>query len=466
MAAPAIDIGDGLPLPRRYWSVATIAIALSMTVLNASIANIALPVIARDLDTTAARSIWIVNAFQIAVMVSLLPLSSLGDVLGYRRVFRMGVVVFTAASLACTFSTTLAELTIARAVQGLGAAGIMAVNPALIRFTYPRAALGRGMGINALVVATSAALGPTVAAGILALGPWQWLFAVSVPMGALAYLLSGRALPVTEPVPHPFDLPSAVLSAFTFGLLMSGIDGIGHGHGTVAIALQLIAAVALGVAFVVRQKTLPAPMLPVDIFRRPLFSLSVASSVCSFTAQGTAFVALPFYFQDVLGLTQVDTGLLMTPWPVAVAITAPLSGRLSDRYPAGLLGGLGLALLCIGLLLLAFLPEQPGHADIAWRMALCGAGFGLFQSPNNRVLVGSVPRERSGAAGGVLSTARVMGQTIGAALVALVFGIVVTHTTGPTVSLLIGTVFAAVAVFTSTLRLASFSRSDDGAKVA
>ncbi|WP_218578219.1 MFS transporter [Vineibacter terrae] len=457
MVALPIDAGDGLPVPRRHWAVAAMAFGLSMTVLNGSLANIALPVIARDLDTTAARSIWIVNAFQIAVMVSLLPLSSLGDVLGYRRVFRAGVVVFTLASLICALSDSLTMLVIARTVQGLGAAGIMSVNPALIRFTYPRAALGHGMGINALIVATSAALGPTAAAAILALGPWQWLFAIAVPMGVVSFALSARALPVTEPTPHPFDLPSALLSALSFGLLIGGIDGIGHGHGALVVTAELALAVILGTVFVVRQKALPAPMLPVDIFRRPVFSLSVVSSVCSFTAQGAAFVALPFYLQDVLGLTQVDTGLLMTPWPVAVGVMAPLAGRLSDRYPAGLLGGLGLTLLCAGLLLMAFLPPQPSHIDIAWRMAICGAGFGLFQSPNNRILIGSVPRERSGAAGGVLSTARVMGQTLGAALVALVFGLVVTQAAGPTVALLISAGFAGVAVFTSTMRLARFS---------
>ncbi|HJQ59042.1 MAG TPA: MFS transporter, partial [Vineibacter sp.] len=293
---------------------------------------------------------------------------------------------------------------------------------------------------------------------ILALGPWPWLFGFAVPMGALAFVLSTRALPVTEPTPRPFDVTGAVLSALTFGLLMTGIDSIAQGHGTVVVAAQLVAAGAIGVAFVRREAQLPAPILPVDIFRRPLFSLSVASSICAFTAQGTAFVALPFYLQDGLGLSQVDTGLLMTAWPVALAIAAHISGRLADRYPAGLLGGLGLALLCAGMLLLAFLPAQPGYLDIAWRMAVCGVGFGVFQPPNNRVLVGSVPRERSGSAGGVLSTARVMGQTIGAALVALVFGVVVTHTTGAAMAMLIGAAFAGVAIFTSTLRLASFSR--------
>jgi DHA2 family multidrug resistance protein-like MFS transporter len=455
---PPIDRGDGLPTPRRYWAVAAMAIGLSMTVLNSSIANIALPVIARDLDTTPARSIWIVNAYQIAVMVSLLPLASLGDVLGYRRVFRAGVVVFTLASLACALTTSFTTLIVARTVQGLGAAAIMSVNPALIRFTFPRAALGRGMGINALVVATSSATGPSIAAGILALGPWPWLFGFAVPMGVVAYVLSHRALPVTESTPRPFDVTGAALSGLTFGLLMTGIDSIAHGHGAPVVIAQVLAAIVIGVAFVRREARLAAPMLPVDIFRRPLFSLSVGSSVCAFVAQGAAFVSLPFYLQDGLGLTQVDTGLLLTAWPVALAIAAQISGRLADRYPAGLLGGIGLALLCAGLLLLAALPAHPGHLEIAWRLALCGVGFGIFQPPNNRVMINSVPRERSGSAGGVLSTARVMGQTTGAALVALAFGVVAAASVGPTLALLIGAGFAALAIVTSSLRLAGFSR--------
>jgi DHA2 family multidrug resistance protein-like MFS transporter len=191
--------------------------------------------------------------------------------------------------------------------------------------------------------------------------------------------------------------------------------------------------------------------LPVDLLRIPVFALSVATSVCSFCAQMLAFVSLPFLFQNTLGLTQVETGLLITPWPVAIVFAAPIAGILSDRYSAGILGGIGLVILSAGLVLLAMLGAHPSAFDIAWRMALCGAGFGMFQSPNNRQLLSSAPRERSGGASGMLGTARLTGQTLGAALVALIFG--TAHASGPTISLEVAAVFAIVASCVSLMRL-------------
>ena len=161
---------DGLDIPQRYWAIGTIGLGLVMAVLDGAIANVALPTIARDVGATPAASIWVVNAYQLAVTVSLLPLASLGDILGYRRVYQAGLVVFTIASLLCARSDSLTTLALARAAQGFGASGIMSVNTALIRFIYPRRQLGTAMGINALLVAVSAAVGPTVASGILSVG--------------------------------------------------------------------------------------------------------------------------------------------------------------------------------------------------------------------------------------------------------------------------------------------------------
>src|ERR1700742_979890 len=180
---------DGLPQPQRYWAILTIAIGLVMAVMDGAIANVALPTIARDLDASPAFSIWIVNGYQLAITISLLPLASLGEIIGYRRVYLAGLVLFTIASLLCALAHTLVLLTAARIIQGFGAAGIMSVKMALVRYIYPRDLLGRGIGLNAMVVAVSAAVGPTVAAGILAIGTWPYLFAVNIPLGIWALAL-------------------------------------------------------------------------------------------------------------------------------------------------------------------------------------------------------------------------------------------------------------------------------------
>ncbi len=197
--------------------------------------------------------------------------------------------------------------------------------------------------------------------------------------------------------------------------------------------------------------TRSAPLLPVDLMRIPLFALSVATSVCSFTAQGMSVVALPFLFENAIGFDAVTTGLLMTPWPFAVALIAPWSGRLSDRYPAGLLGGCGLAVMAAGLGLLAALPAHPGAFNIAWRMGICGIGFGFFNTPNNRAMLTAAPRLRAGGASGMQATARLLGQTIGAALVALVFGLLATG--GSIVVLTAATGISALAALVSFTRI-------------
>ena len=442
----AIVQDDGLPVPQRYWSMAAIALGITIAVLDSAIANIALPAIAHELHATPAESIWVINAYQVAIIIALLPLAALGEIVGYRRVYLFGLALFTLSSLGCALSHNLGWLILARSVQGLGAAGVMAVNGALVRFTYPSRLLGRGVGLNALVVSVAAAIGPTIAAGILAVGPWEWLFAVNVPLGLFALGLAARVLPSSDRSGRRFDYLSAALNALAFGLTFIGVDTLTHAaHAPPAGAqaagaqsagawsadtlfagaatgwVELAVAVAAAVILVRRERSRPRPLIPIDLLRIRIFALSVATSVASFAAQILAFIALPFYFEGALHRDQVQTGLLMTPWPVAVGVIAPIAGPLSDRVPAALLGGVGLAMLAAGLTSLALLSAHAGVGDVVWRMALCGLGFGLFQSPNNRVLLSSAPRERAGAAGGMLATARLTGLTSGAALAAGLF---------------------------------------------
>jgi DHA2 family multidrug resistance protein-like MFS transporter len=400
--------------------VLAIWLAISMAVLDSSIANIALPTIAAQLQAPAALSIWVINAYQLAITALLLPLSALGDRIGYRRVYLPGLAIFIAGSAACAMANSLATLIAARMFQGIGAAAIMSMNAALVRATYPQAKLGRGIGYNALVLSLSSAAGPSIAALILSVGSWPWLFLINVPIGLASLLIGRKSLPVTQGHGRKPDYTAAVLSAVTLGALVYGGETLARGEVGTGAPLLVIALVT-GYVLVRREWHLEAPLLPLDLLRIPLLALSMATSVTTFAAQMCALVSLPFLLQNVLGRNVVETGLLLTLWPLAVGVTAPLAGRLAERHHAGVLGGIGLFMFSGGLLALSLLGSEPDTSDIVWRVALCGAGFGFFQSPNNKTILLTAPRHRSGAAGGMLATARLLGQTTGAAAVAAGF---------------------------------------------
>ncbi len=411
---------DGLPKPRRYWAVLAIWLAISMAVLDSSIANIALPTIAAELEAPAALSIWVINAYQLAITALLLPLSALGDRIGYRRVYLPGLAIFILGSAACAAAGNLSTLIAARMFQGIGAAAIMSMNAAMVRATYPQARLGRGIGYNALVLSLSSAAGPSIAAMILSAGSWPWLFLINVPIGLAAFLIGRKSLPATPGHGRQPDYVAAVLSALTLGTLVYGGETLARGEVDTGAPLLAVGLVA-GFLLVRRERHREAPLLPLDLLRIPLLALSMATSVTTFAAQMCALVSLPFLLQQVLGRSVAESGLLLTLWPLAVGVTAPLAGRLAERHHAGMLGGIGLFLFAGGLLALSFLDVHTRTADIVWRMVLCGAGFGFVQSPNNKTILLTAPRHRSGAAGGMLATARLLGQTTGAAAVAAAF---------------------------------------------
>lgn len=391
-----------------------------MAVLDGAILNVALPVIANKLGTSPASSVWIINAYQLTITILLLPVAAMADRIGHRPIYLGGLGFFLLGSLVCALSSSFEVLVAGRVIQGAGAACIMSLNAALLRTIYPSAQLGRGIGYNALVLSLSSAAGPTFAALILGIAPWPWLFFANMPFGIAALAIAVWALPRGSGHGKPFDWTSALLSAATMGLIVFGAETMTRDSARTG-ALLVTLAVAAGALLIRREWSQTAPLVPLDLMRIPILGLSIATSIVSFGAQMIAFVALPFLLQSELRLNILETGMMMTAWPLAVVVVAPIAGRLADNHPAGLLGGIGLAIFAFGLVLVAQIGTGSSLPGIGWRIAVCGMGFGFFQSPNNRTIIGSAPRERSGAAGGLLATARLLGQTWGAVTVASSF---------------------------------------------
>ena len=450
---------DGLPPGRRRLAFASTLVTVGMAVVDSSAVNVALPVIAAELRIESAEAIWIVSAYQLALVMALLPLSSLGEIHGLRKVYLTGAALFVVASVASALSGSLTMLVVARTVQGLGAAGIMSVNSALVRAAFPRSLLGSALGFVSMATATASTLGPSYASLVLSVASWHWVFLLNAPTGLAAIAIGFRSLPETAPSRRPFDILGAIVTASGMGLLVTAISSFGHRLSWPWAVVQLGLVAAAATWLVRRQGTAEAPLLPVDLLRRPVFALSICTSIACFTAQMLAFVSLPFHLHHDLGYAAETAGLVMMPWPMAVVVAAPLSGRLADRISAGWLGCIGLTVMSLGLLLLFLLPEQASTLDIAWRMAVCGAGFGFFQTPNNRLVIGAVPIARSGAASGLNSTARMFGQSTGAALVALLLARLPEN--GAWIALIVASGVALVAAVVSVLRVGA-SRAGRG----
>ncbi|MEO5867824.1 MAG: MFS transporter [Sphingomonas sp.] len=407
---------DGLPKPRRYFAIAAMSCGSALVIIDGGVANVALPTIARDLHVDQSSVVSVVTVYQVMLVMLMLPFAGLGERVGLKRIYQGGQAVFTVATILCFFAKSLPFLLIVRAVQAIGAAGVLSVASALIRQIYPRDQLGRGLGINSVVVTSSAAAAPTLGGLVLSVAPWPWVFASAVPF-ALASLALGRAIPAPTARHATFDVVGAVMCAAMFGLVIGGLEALVHGNSPIVSAAIVLSGVTVGYYFVRREKTETAPILPIDLLARPVLALSAIGGFTAFTASMTLLISTPFRLH-ALGFDAVAIGAAIAPWPLTNMFVAPAAGFLSDRVPAGILGGVGMIVSIFALLLLVFLPAHPSYFDVAWRMALCGSGFGTFLPPNARLIVGSAPRERAAAAGGLVSTVRLAGQTTGATVVA------------------------------------------------
>ena len=438
---------EGLPNPRRRWAALTLLVGIGMSVLDSSMSNVALPTIARELNQSAAAVVWIVNAYGLTLVMTLLPMSAIGERTGFKRLFKYGLLLFTVASVASSVAPSLPWLLVCRVLQGLGGSAIMCLFGALVRHIYPPQMMARGIGINAMMVGVTSVLGPTIGSFILSVSSWHWIFAINIPIGLLA-LLGVKYLPDVAPIKGRFDWLSACLSMLTVGLIIVGIDYLS------TYTWQSLGAIAMGiltgVVLMRRSNQQVAPLVPVDLLKISSLRFAIAASLCTFSAQMATFISLPFYLQQTLHRSQSSVGMLMAAWPMGAALIALIAGRMSNVYPVAILSGLGAGAMATGIAIIVLMPEHASDIWLMLAMGLAGVGFGFFQTPNNRVIIGSAPRHRAGALGGLQATTRVFGQTFGAAMVASAFSLSVS--VGPTLGLIVGITFASVAVLVNVVR--------------
>lgn len=413
---------QGFEAPRRYLAAAAILIGVVMAALDSSIVNISLPSIAEALRVDSASVIWVTNAYQVASAATMLICASLGSRIGERRFYTAGMVLFTLASLGCSLSPTFGMLVAMRILQGVSYAVMISVGLGLYRVIFPPHTLGTILGLNALAFAVGTAIGPALGGLIISYLDWPWLFYINLPLGALAIVFSLISLGVDTEKEKGFDWGGAVTSAVALGLMVIAVDQIGRWDSRI-LMLCGVASVLLLAIFVSVQTRSKSPLLPLDIFRSRRYTFAVISSVSMFVAQGMALVGLPFVLQHAYHYSVLESAFIFTPWPVAVAICAPVAGRLSNRLNPTQISTAGVVIFSLGLGSLALLPQVATVNDFLWRVAVCGIGYGLFLPPNNKEMFSNVAPNRTVTASGVLSTARTAGQSIGAALVAMVIAL-------------------------------------------
>jgi MFS transporter, DHA2 family, multidrug resistance protein len=422
---------DGLPTPRRYLAILAVSFGTALAVIDASIVTVALPTLARDLGVDSSAAVLVVTVYQLVLVMTLLPFSALGARIGLRRLYQIGQLIFLVSTVLCFFARSLPFLLVVRAIQALGGAAALSVSSALIRGIYPAKQLGRGLGISNVVVSSGGAIAPTLGGLVLSAASWPWIFAAAAPLAVISLLLGQRSLPEPDPHDEPYDVLGAVLCAMSFGLIISGLESGVHGNSPIISAVIVATGIAVAVMFVRRELKSKMPILPVDLLAQPVLALSSLGAFLAFIGAMTLILSMPFRLQQQFGFSPGEVGAVITPWPLAIMIFAPLAGILSDRFPAGLLGGIGMTISTVGLLSLAFLPAHVTQFDLMWRMAMSGLGFGLFLAPNARLMVHTAPRARAASAGGLLSTIRLTGQTLGATLLAALLSLGVGSTRVP-----------------------------------
>jgi len=412
MQQPTVDY-------RRKWRVmAAVAMSIFLATIDGSIVNVALPTLARRLDASFATVQWVVLAYLLTMATLMLGVGRLADMRGKKPIFVAGFVVFTLGSVLCGLSASVYWLIAFRVLQAVGAAMTLAIGPAITTEAFPPHERGKALGISGTIVSLGSIAGPTVGGLIINVLDWHWIFFVNLPIGVLGTWMALRFVPDLKPAGRQrFDFGGAVtlfLGMLSFLLALTFGQQVGFGD---PLVLGLLAGFAVFVAlFIVIERRAPQPMVDLRLFNNALFSVSLITGFLTFVTAAGSFLIMPFYLQNVLGYTPSQTGLLMSIVPIMLGVAAPISGSLSDRLGVRTITVVGMAVLVVAHFSISTLSTDTSAPGVVLRLLPLGLGMGIFQSPNNSAIMGSVPRERLGIASGFMALTRTLGQTTGNAL--------------------------------------------------
>jgi EmrB/QacA subfamily drug resistance transporter len=394
-----------------------------MATLDSSIVNIALPTLVESLNTDFAAVQWVVLGYILVITTFTLGIARLGDMYDKKKLYLGGIAVFTLGSFLCASAVNINWLIAFRAIQGLGAAFLVALGIAIISEVFPPEMRGRALGTMGSIVSVGIAIGPPLGGLIIGLANWRWIFLVNLPVGIFALWIVYRSIPPLS-APRPgqrFDMPGALVMFLTLAAYAAGMTfGQRLGFDTSTVRLLLTGAV-IGIVFFIWIETRTSqPMIDLKLFKNPLFGMNLLMAFLIFIVMGGLFI-MPFYLELVQGYPIALVGVLMMVLPISMGLIAPLAGSLSDRFGPRIISLIGLGLIITGCLGLSTLQAGMAPLDYIIRTAFIGAGVGFFQSPNNSAIMGAAPRERMGIASGLMALSRTLGQTTGLPLMGALF---------------------------------------------
>ncbi len=417
MGNPNIDYS------RKWYVMAAVAMGTLLATIDGSIVNVALPTLVRELDTDFATVQWIVLAYLLTVTTLLLSVGRLADMIGKKRIYTIGFIVFTLGSLLCGLASNVYILILMRIVQALGATMVFALGTAIVTESFPSQERGRALGIIGTVVSIGIVIGPTLGGLIIDIFSWHWMFFVNIPVGILGILMIIRFVPDIKPEGHQkFDFLGAITLFLSLLTLLAALTvGQNLGFTDLRILALFVIGICCLVLFVFVEKRAQQPMIDLSLFRQSLLSINLVTGFMIFIAISGVMILIPFYLENVLGYSTRQVGLLIAVLPISMGIIAPISGSFSDRFGTRITAVIGLGVLLFGFALMTTLSIHTSALNFILLYLPLGVGMGIFQSPNNSAIMGAAPPDKLGVVSGMLALNRTLGQTTGIAIIGAIW---------------------------------------------